>query len=582
MCSMERHPIPDFSRGTWESGEIVSRIGGGRMGGKAAGLVLLAKDFMAGLDHEEFPEFTVTIPRMVVLGTDVFESFMEMNNLWEIALSDASEERIANAFLQATLVPEILGDLRDFISQVNSPLAIRSSSLLEDALDHPFAGVYATKMIPNNQPDTDTRYRCLDEGIRLVYASTFFNSAKQYFKGVKQSHAEERMGVVIQEVVGNRHDDRFYPEISGVCRSFNYYPNGAAVPTDGVANLALGLGRQIVDGGLSWGYCPKYPTAPPPFNDVGDRMRSTQKKFWSVNMGTPPPPDPMGETEFLLVEDLAVAEEDKVLDHLVSTYDHRSDCLRMGLSYAGPRVMDFGPILIGKTLELNKLIKAILPLAERTIGCPVELEFALDRDNDGGLRVCLLQMRPMAIPEGDSKIAPVELNDHDVVLASERALGHGSKDDIRHIVYIKPEAFDVSKTHSVAQEVLSFNNDLQNMNEPYVLIGFGRWGSSDPWLGVPVDWGMVSGARVIVEASFSNMNPDPSQGAHFYHNLISFGVFYMTVRGKGISRVDWDWLNSQTQVREEKYLRHIQLEKPLEIRVDGLAGLGLIKAGSTE
>ncbi len=581
MCSMERYPIPDFSRGTWESGETVSRIGRGRIGGKAAGLVLLSKDFMDGLDEQEFPEFTVTIPRMVVLGTDVFESFMEMNNLWEIALSDASEERIANAFLQASLVPEILGDLRDFISQVNTPLAIRSSSLLEDALDHPFAGVYATKMIPNNQPDTDTRYRRLDEAIRLVYASTFFDSAKNYFLGAGQNHSEERMAVVIQEVVGNRHGDRFYPEISGVCRSFNYYPNGSAVPTDGVVNLALGLGRQIVDGGVSWGYCPKYPTSPPPFNDVGDRMRGTQISFWSVNMGTPPPPDPMGETEFLLVEDLTVAEEDDVLDHIVSTYDHRSDCLRMGLSCAGPRVVDFGPILVGKTLELNKLITAMLPLAERTLGCPVELEFALDRNEDGILRVCLLQMRPMAIPEGESKISPMELNDHGIILASEHALGHGSKDDIQDIIFIKPQTFDVSKTHTVAQEVQSFNHDLHTAGRPYVLIGFGRWGSSDPWLGVPVDWGMVSGARVIVEASFRDMNPDPSQGAHFFHNIISFGVFYLTVRGKGASRVDWDWLDSQTVVRDGKYLRHITLDNPLEIRVDGLAGLGLIKVGGT-
>jgi Pyruvate phosphate dikinase, AMP/ATP-binding domain len=582
MCSMERHPVPDFCRGTWESDVVVSRIGPGRIGGKAAGLVLLAKEFMDGIDHGEFPEFTITIPRMVVLGTEVFESFMEMNNLWEVALSGASEDRIANAFLGASLVPEILGDLRDFISQVKTPLAVRSSSLLEDALDHPFAGVYATKMIPNNQPDTDTRYQHLDEAIRLIYASTFFDSAKSYFQGVGQDHSQERMGVVIQEVVGNRHGNRFYPEISGVCRSFNYYPNGAAVPTDGVANLALGLGRQIVDGGLSWGYCPKYPTSPPPFNDVGDRMRGTQTTFWSVNMGTPPPPDPMGETEFLLVDDLTTAEDDQVLDHLVSTYDHRSDCLRMGLSCPGPRVLDFGPILVGKTLALNKLILAMLPLAERTIGCPVELEFAVDRNEDGKLRVCLLQMRPMAIPEGESKISPMELNAQSVILASERTLGHGTKNNIEDIVFIKPETFDASRTRAVAQEIQSFNHDLFVSEKPYVLIGFGRWGSSDPWLGVPVEWGMVSGAGVIVEASFQNMNPDPSQGAHFFHNLISFGVFYMTVRGKGSSRVDWDWLARQHVVRDGEFLRHIKVDQPLDIRADGLAGLGLIKAGGAK
>lgn len=579
MCSMEVYPVPDFSRGTWESGEIVSRIGGGRIGGKAAGLMLLARDFMDGLAVDQFPDFEITIPRMVVLGTDVFESFMDLNNLWDLALSDVSEERVAHAFLQASLVPEVVGDLRDFISQVHSPLAVRSSSLLEDALDHPFAGVYSTKMIPNNQPDTDTRYRVLDEAIRLVYASTFFDSARNYFAGSGQDQKEERMAVVIQEVVGNRYDDRFYPEISGVCRSFNYYPNAGALPTEGVAHLALGLGRQIVDGGTSWGYCPRYPTSPPPFNDVGDRMRGTQTTFWSINMGTPPPPDPMGETEFLLKDDLLVAEKDEVLTHLVSTYDHHSDCLRMGLAGQGPRVLDFGPILVGETLDLNNLIRAMLPLAERTLGCPVELEFALDRNSEGKLRVCPLQMRPMAIPKGESKISPLELHEHGVLVSSEHALGHGFKNDIQDVVFIKPGDFDIGKSPTVALEVQDFNNALLGQKKPYVLIGFGRWGSSDTWLGVPVDWGQVSGARVIVEAPHLNLNPDPSQGAHFFHNLISFGVFYFNVREKGSSRVNWEWLEGQKVEREGRFLKHIHLEEPLSIRADGLAGLGIIKLG---
>ncbi len=579
MSATEKHTIPDFTRGTWEAGEIISRIGTGEIGGKGSGLLLLARELLDGLDHEDFPEFRITIPRLVVLGTGVFQSFMDLNDLWDVALSGASDARIANAFSRASLPPEVLGDLRDFISQVDTPLAVRSSSLLEDALNHPFAGVYSTKMIPNNQPDQDTRYQRLDEAIRFIYATTFFASARNYFKGSGQDHSRERMAVLIQEVVGNRHGDRFYPEISGVCRSFNYYPNGAAKPTDGVANLALGLGRQIVDGGLSWGYCPAYPAAPPPFNDVGDRLRSTQTTFWSVNMGTPPPPDPMGETEFLLSDDLATAEKDGVLDHLVSTYDPRSDRLRQGLGSQGPRVLDFGPILVGETLGLNRLIRRMLPLAERTAGCPVEMEFAVDRDPDGRHRVCLLQMRSMVIPEGESKVSPVELNDSGVVLASEHALGHGTKDDIRDIVYIKPDSFDISRSRAVAAEVEKFNNELLAAGRPYILVGFGRWGSSDPWLGVPVDWGQLSGARVIVEAPFRDLNPDPSQGAHFFHNLIAFGVFYLTIRGQGGSRVDWEWLDRQPLARDGRYLRHVRLENNLQVRVDGLAGLGLVKDG---
>jgi hypothetical protein len=380
--------------------------------------------------------------------------------------------------------------------------------------------------------------------------------------------------------VGNRHGERFYPRLSGVARTFNYYPSGGAKPTDGVVNLALGLGRQIVDGGLSWTYSPPFPSAPPPFNDVGDRMKNTQTSFWSVNMGTPPPPDPMGETEFLLNPELSLAEEDGVLDHLVSTYDYQSDRLRLGMGSRGPRILDFGPMLVGETLPFNKVMKKILPLAERTAGCPVELEFAVDRQDSGVYRLCLLQMRAMAIPRGESRVSPLEMKSPGVVLASEHGLGHGSRNDIQDVVFIKPDSFDLARTRNIALEVEKMNHTLQSAGRPYLLIGFGRWGSADEWLGVPVDWGQISGARVIVETSFGNLNPDPSQGSHFFHNLISFGVFYLTVRGKGNSRIDWEWLDRQTTVRESTYLRHVGLSEPLTVRMDGLAGLGVVTEGS--
>ncbi len=578
MEKNRKDQLPAFSRGTWESGEVVSRIGRGGIGGKAAGLVLMADSLLAKIDPDEFPDFQVTIPRMVVLPTGMFDSFMDLNGLWDLALSDVSDSRIAHAFQKATLPPEYLGDLRDFISQVETPLAVRSSSLLEDALDHPFAGVYSTKMIPNNQSDVETRFQRLVEAIRFIYASAYFRSAKSYFQGTGLDQTREKMALIVQEVVGNRHEDRFYPNLSGVARTFNYYSSGAAKPTDGVVNLALGLGRQIVDGELSWSYSPPYPAAPPPFADVGDRMRNTQTTFWAVNMGTPPLPDPMGETEFLLNPDLAPAERDGVLDHLVSTYDPQSDRLRQGLGSKGPRILDFGPLLVGKTLPFNDLIRKILPLAEETAACPVELEFAVDRHPSGQYRLCLLQMRAMVVPEGETKVLPEELNAPEVILASEHGLGHGTKNDIADIVFIKPDDFQLAKTRTIALEVEKINKSLQAAKRPYLLIGFGRWGSSDPWLGVPVDWGQISGARVIVETSSGNLNPDPSQGSHFFHNLISFGVFYLTIRGKGNNRIDWDWLNQQTTVQETGFLKHVGLSYPLQVRMDGLAGLGVITA----
>ncbi len=581
MNSDEAGTIPLFSRGTWESGEIVSRIGRGEIGGKGTGLWQMSQGLLQKMPAADYPDFEITIPRMVVLTTGVFEAFMDLNDLWELALSDASDARIAQGFQRATLPPEYLGDLRDFITQVNAPLAVRSSSLMEDMLNHPFAGVYCTKMIPNNAAAADTRFQRLNEAIRFVYATTFYKSAKNYFQGTDQDHKDERMAVVIQEVVGNRHRDCFYPETSGVARTFNYYPSGGAKPTDGVINLALGLGRQIVDGDLCWGYCPAYPTSPPPFNDLGDRMRGTQNKFWAVNMGTPPPPDPMGETEFLLRLDLDVAESDGTLDHMVSTYDPGSDRLRLGLSGAGPRVLDFGPMLVGETLPLNDLVARLLPLAERVAGCPVELEFAVDRTSGGKHRFCLLQMRAMMVPAGESKVSLLELNEPGVVLASEQALGHGVKDDIADIVYIKPDSFDLGQTPAIAMEVEKLNNTLLTDGRPYMLIGFGRWGSADPWLGVPVDWGQISGARVIVESSFRGLNPDPSQGTHFFHNLISFQVSYLTVRGSGSSRIDWNWLERQTTVHETTYLRHVRVTDPLLVRLDGVAGLGIVRTGGS-
>ena len=582
MQNEETKAVPKFSRGSWETGEIVSCIGRGEIGGKGTGLWQMSQGLLGEMAPEDNPDFDITIPRMVVLTTGVFEAFMDLNDLWELSLSDVSDSRIAQAFQRATLPPEYLGDLRDFIAQVTTPLAVRSSSLMEDMLNHPFAGVYSTKMIPNNAADADTRFQRLDEAIRFVYATTFFKAAKNYFRGTDRQHSEERMAVVIQEVVGNRHEDRFYPEISGVARTFNYYPCGGAKPTDGVVNLALGLGRQVVDGDLCWGYCPAYPTSPPPFNDVGDRMRGTQNRFWAVNMGTPPPPDPMGETEFLLRLDLDVAEKDEVLDHIVSTYDPRSDRLRLGLSSGGPRVLDFGPMLVGETLLLNDLVAQLLPLAERVAGCPVELEFAVDRNEAGRFRFCLLQMRAMMIPAGESKVSLLELNEPGVVLASEQALGHGVKNDITDIVYIKPESFDLAQTEKIAWEVEKLNNSLLSLGRPYMLIGFGRWGSADRWLGVPVDWGQISGARVIVESSFKGLNPDPSQGTHFFHNLISFQVSYMTVRGSGSSRIDWNWLDSLPMVQETTYLRHVQVETPMIVRLDGVAGLGIVRAGESK
>jgi hypothetical protein len=527
----------------------------------------------------EFPDFEVAVPTLTVLTTELFDRFMAHNRLYDVALSDEPDDRIAHAFQRAELPAQFVGDLRALITGVHSPLAVRSSSLLEDALAHPFAGVYSTKMVPNNQPDTDTRFRRLVEAIKFVYASAFFRSARTYLRSVGQEPTAEKMAVVIQEIVGERRGDRYYPHISGVARSYNYYPTGRATPEDGVINLALGLGRQIVDGGLSWTFCPVYPQAPPPFNGIGDLLKNTQTGFWAVNMGKPPMHDPIRETEYLVYAGLAEAEFDGTLNHSVSTYDGASDRMRPGLGIEGPRVLNFAPILTEGLLPLNKLLRRLLAESERMLSAAVEIEFALvlDREQGSPARFGFLQARPMAVSRDEIEITPAEMQGAGVLLASDQVLGNGTREDLADILYVKPDVFEAKWTPQIALELEEMNRRLLEEGRHCVLIGFGRWGSSDPWLGIPVEWGQISEARVIVEATLPEMNPDLSQGSHFFHNLIGFQVLYLSLRHQRGYAIDWDWLATQTAIAESRFVRHVRAAQPVVVKVDGRRGQGVIR-----
>ncbi len=575
----EASHLPEFGREFLGADQTFTRIGRGEYGGKAAGLDLVREKVLARLSPDEFPDFEIAVPTLTVLTTELFDSFMKRNGIDPSALTDDPDDRIALAFQKAELPAEFVGDLRSLITSVHTPLAVRSSSLLEDALSHPFAGVYETKMIPNNQAGTDARFHGLIQAVKFVYASTFFNSARSYISSVGQDVASEKMAVIIQEVVGTRSDERFYPTISGVARSYNYYPTGRAQPADGVVNLALGLGRQIVDGGLSWTYCPKYPKAPPPYGGVGDLMKNSQTEFWAVNMGHPPPPDPIRETEYLSRADLAAAEYDGRLDRLVSTYDGGSDRMRPGIQGEGPRVLDFAPILSYDALPLNDLVLRLLDLTKEALDEDVEIEFAVEMDPLGRSkpRFGFLQARPMMVSREQTTVTEEELSDPRAVVASSHVLGNGTREDIADIVYLRPEAFEAKHTPAIAAELEKINRALVGEGRPYVLIGFGRWGSSDPWLGVPVDWGQISGVGVLVEATLPQMTPDLSQGSHFFHNMISFGVFYLSVRHTDSHAIRWDWMDELPAVNESELVRHVRLPGPLSIRVDGKAGRGVIR-----
>ncbi len=385
--------------------------------------------------------------------------------------------------------------------------------------------------------------------------------------------------MIIQEVVGLRHWERYYPDISGVARSYNFYPTSHAKPEDGVVDLAVGLGKTIVDGGMAWTYSPAYPKSVPPYNSIGDLMKQTQTQFWAINMGQPPKYDPTKETEYMIQGDLKDAELDGALDFAASTYIPDRDRISPGIGPKGPRIVNFAPILAMNQIPLNNLIKDLLKACEDAVGAAVETEFALTIDNKQKhrpVRLGFLQVRPMVVSDAEVKISDDELNSEDALVASENVLGNGIIDDIQDIVYVRPDAFDAKNTQQITADIEKLNRNLVNAATPYILIGFGRWGSSDPWLGINVNWAQISGARVIVESTLPNMNVELSQGSHFFHNITSFQIPYFSVRYDGKYKIKWDWLEKQKPEAETEYVRHVKLERPLNVKVDGRNGRGVI------
>ncbi len=542
------------------------------MGGKTHGL-LIAYDVLANLNQESFPGINIDIPEMVVIGTSVFDAFIERNNLSEIAFSPNKDSRIAHAFQQADLPFEILGDLRKIMEAWQMPLAIRSSGLLEDTMQQPFAGVYLTKMIPNNATNMDTRFQKLVEAIKFVWASTYFSIAKDYSKAVNVDIRQEKMAVIIQKMVGKRHQTRFYPEVSGVTRSYNFYPIKPAKPEDGVVNLALGLGKTVVDGERTWTYSPKFPAAPPPFKSIQDMLHQTQNEFWVVNMGEDYEYNPIEETEFMQKENLLTAEKDGVLDYLVSTLEPGIERLAMGTGVYGPRVLTFSPLLNLNLLPFNDLVSTLLKKFETRYNSPVEIEFAMTFNP---ARFSLLQVRSMKIQSVNLHIGEQDLIGNNVLIASKFVLGNGIVEGLKDIVYVRPNHFDRSVTKQIAKELEAINNQLLNANRPYILIVFGRLGSVDPWLGIPITWGKICGAKVIVEASKEDVNIELSQGSHYFHNIINLDVKYFNMPITQPYQINWDWFERQNAETEDEFTRHIQLSTPLTVQVDGKSGWGLI------
>lgn len=568
-------PTP-FDRSFFANARI-TRMGEGSIGGKAAGL-LDSLETLEGLRQGfEAEGVSIELPQSAVIATSHFDDFMERNDLKTPAMCGMPDERIAHLFQRAELPPPLVSDLGTIAAQVKSPMAVRSSSMLEDDLAHPFAGVYSTVMIPNNQTDLAGRLKRLSEAIKLVYASTFFAPSRRYLKSIGRDLGDEKMAILLQEVVGRRRDSRFYPHISAVARSHNHYTFGHAAREDGVVELALGLGKTIVDGDGGWSYCPAYPRSPAPFKGVGDMMKQTQKSFWAIDMNPTTRYSVSREDTHLVSCTLTQAEYDGTLEGVASTYDPRSDAIVPGIGRDGPRILTFAPLLQMGDSPVNDCVRALMTSCERDRGGPVEIELALEVDPPGPPTIHLLQTRSMRSPGRTVTIPAEDLNRPGLLVSSDRVLGDGERRDMRDIVYIKPESFEPRLSVRAAAELERVDGILSAEGKRYLLIGFGRFGTTDFWRGVPVEWAQISSARAIVEVYREGMETEFSQGSHFFHNMTSFSVSYFSVVPRRGYHVDWEWLEALPAEWEGELVRHVRAPAGMRIAVDGAAGRGVIE-----
>lgn len=554
------------------------RLGSGSLGGKARGLAFIDKVLALNMIPNEFQEISIRIPRTLVIGTDFFDDFVSKNKLDKIALKEDSKIRIVNAFQEAELPTLMLGDLRDFIRQVTVPIAVRSSSLLEDALYHPFAGIYNTKMLPNNELSPDKRFISLCNAIKLVYASTFFPEARAYVESVNHRIEEEKMAVILQEVVGTQKCNRFYPEISGVGRSYNYYPFGAAKPEQGVVNLALGLGKIVVSGERSLQFSPFHPRILSQFSDTKTMLTQSQSYFYAISLAPPVFQANADEDEFLTQLSLQDAELDGALDYIASTYSYDNDRLQDGIGFSGPRVINFAGILKHQFIPLSKLLIYLLDLSEKAMGTPVEIEFAITLHPNQPIKAefGFLQVRPIASKDEMVNIDLEEDKKQETLSFCAHVLGNGIIEQIRHLIVVKKETFDPSKTKLIAEEIGQLNQMMKNKSLQYILIGPGRWGSSDPWLGIPVRWDQINFVKILIETSFPGMDVDPSQGSHFFQNITSLKIGYFSIQTTQKDTLDWDTIHCQTVIQDLPYTQLIETKKPLTIKMNGRKGEGVI------
>lgn len=567
-----------FQRDRFDRYSNFARIGDGSLGGKGRGLAFIDNMVKRHAEFDEFENAQVVIPKTVVLCTDIFDEFMDTNNLYQLALSDASDDEILRHFLRAKLPDRLVEDFFAFFDVVKSPIAIRSSSLLEDSHYQPFAGIYSTYMIPYLS-DKYEMLRMLSDAIKGVYASVYYKDSKAYMQATSNVIDQEKMAVILQEVVGTQYGDRYYPSISGVARSVNYYPINDEQAEEGTVSLALGLGKYIVDGGLTLRVCPYHPDKVLQTSEMEMALRETQTRFYALDLKNMGQNFSLDDGFNLLKLPVKEAEADGSLNYIASTYDPYDMVIRDGIYPGGRKVITFANILQHDVFPLPRILQLVQKYGQGEMRRPVEIEFAVNfnaKEKNGTFY--LLQIRPMVDMKADLAEDLNLIPSEQILLRSENALGQGVMDDIQDVIYVKTDGYSASNNQLIAYDIEKLNRRFLDEGKHYVLVGPGRWGSSDTWLGIPVKWPNISAARVIVEAGLTNYRVDPSQGTHFFQNLTSFGVGYFTINAyinDGI--YNQELLNSMPAVEETKFLRWVHFDKPLTVKMNGKKKVGVVQ-----
>lgn len=567
-----------FQRDRFDRYSNFARIGDGSLGGKGRGLAFIDNMVKRHAEFDEFENAQVVIPKTVVLCTDIFDEFMDTNNLYQLALSDASDDEILRHFLRAKLPDRLVEDFFAFFDVVKSPIAIRSSSLLEDSHYQPFAGIYSTYMIPYLS-DKYEMLRMLSDAIKGVYASVYYKDSKAYMQATSNVIDQEKMAVILQEVVGTQYGDRYYPSISGVARSVNYYPINDEQAEEGTVSLALGLGKYIVDGGLTLRVCPYHPDKVLQTSEMEMALRETQTRFYALDLKNMGQNFSLDDGFNLLKLPVKEAEADGSLNYIASTYDPYDMVIRDGIYPGGRKVITFANILQHDVFPLPRILQLVQKYGQGEMRRPVEIEFAVNfnaKEKNGTFY--LLQIRPMVDMKADLAEDLNIIPSEQILLRSENALGQGVMDDIQDVIYVKTDGYSASNNQLIAYDIEKLNRRFLDEGKHYVLVGPGRWGSSDTWLGIPVKWPNISAARVIVEAGLTNYRVDPSQGTHFFQNLTSFGVGYFTINAYINDGVyNQELLNSMPAVEETKFLRWVHFDKPLTVKMNGKKKVGVVQ-----